>query len=100
MSALSARYLAWALEVAKRMQRAYNFENDVDMRVIRADYASSEVHGLLASDALMADIQSFTYDLATSTAPKAQALKQTISLAQRYPFLFETQLRQTGTMDF
>ena len=100
MSALSARYLAWALEVAKRMQRAYSFENDVDMRVIRADYASSEVHGLLASDALMADIQSFTYDLATSTAPKAQALKQTISLAQRYPFLFETQLRQTGTMEF
>jgi hypothetical protein len=90
----------WALEVAKRMQQAYNFENDVDLSIIRPDYASSEVHGLLASDALMSDIQSFTYDLVTSTAPKAQPLKQTISLAQRYPFLFETQLRATGTMDF
>ncbi|MCU1659768.1 MAG: hypothetical protein JWO57_4424, partial [Pseudonocardiales bacterium] len=100
MNALSDRYLSWALEVAKRMQRAYNFENDVDMHVIRADYAASEVHGLLASDALMADIQSFAYDLVTSTAPKAQPLKQTISLAQRYPFLFETQLRTSGTIDF
>ena len=27
-------------------------------------------------------------------------LKQTISLAQRYPFLFETQLRPNGTIDF
>jgi len=100
MSQLSDRYLMWALEVAKRMQQAYNFENDVDLSIIRPDYASSEVHGLLASDALMSDIQSFTYDLVTSTAPKAQPLKQTISLAQRYPFLFETQLRATGTMDF
>lgn len=100
MDTLSDRYLSWALEVAKRMQRAYNFENDVELQVIRPDYASSEVHGLLASDALMADIQSFTYDLVTSTAPKAQPLKQTVSLAQRYPFLFETQLRRTGTMQF
>jgi hypothetical protein len=68
--------------------------------VIRPDYTSSEVHGLLASDALMADVQSFTYDLVTSTAPKSQPLKQTISLSQRYPFLFETQLRRNGTMDF
>ncbi|MDQ1376585.1 MAG: hypothetical protein QOE15_758, partial [Acidimicrobiaceae bacterium] len=100
MSQLSDRYLVWALDVAKRMQRAYNFENDVALTVIRPDYASSEVHGLLASDALMVDIESFTYDLVTSTAPKSQPLKQTISLAQRYPFLLETQLRPTGTIDF
>jgi hypothetical protein len=100
MSTLSDRYLMWALGVAKRMQSAYNFENDVAMHVIRPDYTSSEVHGLLAADTLMADIQSFTYDLITSTAPKPQPLKQTISLSQRYPFLFETQLRRTGTMSF
>jgi hypothetical protein len=100
MQALSDRYLGWALEVAKRMQAAYNFENDTDETVIRPDYTASEVHGLLASDALMADIQSFTYDLVTSTAPKSQPVKQTISLAQRYPFLFETKLRQTGTVEF
>ena len=100
MSSLSKRYLVWTLDVAKRMQRAYNFENDVALKVIRADYSSDEVHGLLAADSLMADIQSFTYDLVTSTAPKSQPLKQTVSLAQRYPFLFETQLRRTGTVQF
>jgi DUF971 family protein len=100
MSTLSDRYLMWALGVAKRMQSAYNFENDTALHVIRPDYTSSEVHGLLAADTLMADIQSFSYDLVTSTAPKPQPLKQTISLSQRYPFLFETQLRRTGTMTF
>ncbi len=100
MNSLSQRYLMWALGIAKRMQSAYNFENDVDLQVIRADYTSSEVHGLLAADTLMADIQSFTYDLVTSTAPKQQPLKQTISLSQRYPFQFEAQLRRTGSMDF
>ncbi len=100
MEALSNRYLAWTLEIAKRMQRAYNFENDVDLHLVRADYSSSAVHGLLAADTLMADVQSFTYDLVTSVAPKPQPLKQTISLATRYPFLFETQLRPTGTIDF
>ncbi len=100
MNDLSQRYLMWALGIAKRMQSAYNFENDVDLQVIRPDYTSSEVHGMLAADTLMADIQSFTYDLITSTAPKRQPLKQTISLSERYPYLFETQLRTTGTMDF
>ncbi len=100
MSALSQRYLVWALDVAKRMQRAYNFENDVLLHVVRPDYSSDAVHGLLAADSLMADVQSFTFDLVTSTAPKAQPLKQTVSLATRAPFLFESQLRATGTMDF
>ena len=100
MSQLSQRYLAWTIDVAKRMQRAYNFENDVALQVIRPDYTSSQVHGMLGSEALMADIQSFTYDQVTSTAPKSQSIKQTISLAQRYPFLLETQFRPTGTVDF
>lgn len=100
MSQISARYLTMALDVAKRMQRAYNFENDVEMTVIRPDYSADEVHGLLASDGLMADVQSFNYDLVTSTTPKPQPIAQTISLAQRYPFLFETQLRLAGRMEF
>ncbi|MDQ2757972.1 MAG: hypothetical protein M3Y71_15695 [Actinomycetota bacterium] len=100
MQSLSQRYLVWALDVAKRMQRAYNFENDVEVHAIRPDYAADAVHGLLAADSLMADIQSFTYDLVMSTAPKTQPIKQTISLAQRYPYLFETALRRTGTIDF
>lgn len=100
MSALSGRYLDMALDIAKRMQRAYNFENDVSRAIIKSDYAADTVNGFLAADCLMADVQSFTYDLLTSTAAKSQPVRQTISLAQRYPFLFETQLRATGHMEF
>jgi hypothetical protein len=100
MNDLAQRYLVMALDVAKRMQRSYNFENDVERAIIKADYSRSAVMGLLAADALMADVQSFTYDQVTSTAPKPQPMRQTISLAQRYPFLFETQLRTTGRMEF
>ncbi|WP_051378493.1 hypothetical protein [Derxia gummosa] len=100
MGQISGRYLGMALDVAKRMQRAYNFENDVQRAVIKADYAANAVHGMLAADSLMADVQSFGYDLITSVTAKSQPVRQTISLAQRYPFLFETQLRATGRMEF
>ena len=82
------------------MQRAYNFENDVALGLIRGDYTTDEVKGLLGADTLMADIQTFTYDLITSTAPKPQPVRQTISLAERYPFVFETQFRPSGCMEF
>src|SRR5205807_8573604 len=94
------RYLTMALRAARLMQQAYNFETDQNLKIVKGDYSSDEVKGLLAADALMADIQSFTYDLITSTAGKPQPLKQTISLAQQYGFLFETQFRKTGSMQF
>jgi hypothetical protein len=100
MDQLAERYLVMALDIAKLMQRSYNFENDVTLTIIKTDYSSHAASGVLAADALMADIQSFTYDLVTSTAPKPQPVRQTISLAQRYPFLFETRLRRTGRMEF
>jgi hypothetical protein len=100
MNALSERYLVMGLDVAKLMQRAYNFENDTARTLIKPDYEVDTVKGLLAADALMADVQSFTYDLVTSTAPSPQPVRQTISLAQRYPFLFERDFRTKGRMDF
>jgi hypothetical protein len=48
----------------------------------------------------MADIQAFTDDLVTANRGKKQYVKQSISLADRYGYLFETQLRKTGTMTF
>jgi hypothetical protein len=48
----------------------------------------------------MADIQSFTYDLITSQAGKPQPVRQTISLAARYAYAFETQFRTTGVLEF
>jgi len=97
---LYRRYLDMALKTALLMQQAYNFETDQSLRFIKKDYSTDEVNGLLAADALMADIQSFTYDLITSTVGKAQPVRQTISLAQRYAFLFENQFRRTGVMEF
>ena len=48
----------------------------------------------------MADIPSFTYDLITSTAGTSQPVRQSISLSQRYAYLFENQFRRTGVMEF
>ena len=100
MFRLYRRYLDMALKTALLMQQAYNFETDQSLRFIRKDYSTEEVKGLLGADALMADIQSFTYDLITSTTGKSQPVRQTISLAQRYAFLFERQFRRTGVMEF
>jgi hypothetical protein len=93
------RYMDMALRAALLMQQAYNFENDVSLSYIQSSYAGV-VDGLLAADALMADIQSFTDDLVNSTRGKKQYVKQSISLAGNYGYLFETQLRKTGTMTF
>jgi hypothetical protein len=97
---LYRRYLAMALRAAKLMQQAYNFETDQSLKLIKGDYSTDEVKGLLGADVLLADIQTFTYDLITSTAGKPQPIKQTISLAQQYGYLFETQFRKTGSMQF
>ncbi|MGY4765847.1 Tc toxin subunit A-related protein [Kribbella sp. CWNU-51] len=100
MNSLARRYLMMALDIAKRMQRAYNFENDVEVSIVRPDYQAQTVSGLLAADSLLADIQAFTYQLITSTDSAPQPIRQTVSLAARYPFLFETQFRRTGRMEF
>jgi len=97
---LYQRYLAMALYAAKLMQQAYNFETDQALAVIKPDYSTDEVKGLLGADSLLADIESFSYDLISSARGKPQPVKQTISLAERYPFTFETQLRRGGAMDF
>jgi len=100
MLKLYQRYFRMALRVARMMQQAYNFETDQSLTLIKTSYSGDEVNGLLGADALMADIQSFTYDLITNTTTKPQPIKQTISLAQRFGFAFETQFRKTGSIDF
>lgn len=100
MRNISSSYLYMSLRVARMMQRAYNFENDVDQHFIRSDYSASTIKGLLAADALLLDIDAFTYDLVTSVQRKEMPVKQTVSLGERYPFLFETAFRQTGRLAF
>jgi len=100
MMKIYQRYFTMALKVARMMQQAYNFETDQSLSLIKTNYASDEVKGLLGADALMADIQNFTYNLIATTKTKPQPVKQTISLAERYGFAFENQFRKTGSMDF
>jgi tetratricopeptide (TPR) repeat protein len=94
------RYFNMALRAARLMQQAYNFETDQALHMIKTDYAVNEVKGLLGADVLMADIQGFTYNLITSAVGKPQPVRQTISLAERYGFIFENQFRRTGIMEF
>ena len=96
---LYRRYLDMALVTALLMQKAYNFETDQQVQFIKSDYSSNEIKGLLAADALMADVQNFSYDLITSNAGKPQPVRQTLSLASRYPYAFESQFRKTGVME-
>jgi hypothetical protein len=98
MEQLYLRYLSMATQFARLMQKAYNFETDQQLSLIQTDYSSGLTDGMLGGEALLADIEQFTYQLITSQTSKAQPLKQTISLAKSYPYLFETQLRKTGLM--
>ncbi|MET5115634.1 hypothetical protein AAHH79_35610, partial [Burkholderia pseudomallei] len=76
-------YRNMALRAAKLMLQASNFENDVSVSFIQASY-QGVVDGLLAADALMADLQSFTADLVNAKRGKTHYLTQSISLAGRY----------------
>ena len=100
MLGIYQRYMDMALRTARLMQQAYNFETDQTLHWIKTSYATAEVQGLLGADALMADIQSFTYDMVTGQKTKPQPIRQTISLATRYAFEFENQFRKTGEMAF
>ena len=100
MYSLYRRYLDMALRTAKLMQRAYNFENDASLNVIRSDYSSDEIRGLLAADMLMADVESFTDNLLGTRQTKIQPVTHTLSLATRHSYAFETQFRKTGHIEF
>jgi tetratricopeptide (TPR) repeat protein len=93
------QYMYMALQAAKLMQQAYNFENDTSLTYIKDSYPGL-LQGLLAADSLMADIQQFTFDQITAKRGKKQLVKTSISLAQNYGYLFRTQLVQTGEMTF
>lgn len=96
---ISRRYLDWAIGAAFLMERAFEFEYDLDINRIRFDYERSELHGLFAADFLLADIDQFSYDRLLETE-KQVPVKVTISLADRYPYQFYQQFQKTGRIDF
>jgi tetratricopeptide (TPR) repeat protein len=99
MRDLARTYHDRAVEVAKLMERAYNFENDTDHSIISSDYGIGDQGGLLGSDALLSDIDAFSHRLVTETGGKASRLKDVVSIANDYPFQFH-QFQQTGELSF
>ncbi|MFB7998967.1 hypothetical protein ACFC4G_39860 [Streptomyces sp. NPDC056002] len=97
--ALSRRYLDSALRAAFLMERAFDYEYDTQSNRVRFDYARSELHGLLAGDFLLADVDQFSYDRLVETEKRAPA-KIVVSLADRYPLQFYLGFRNTGSIDF
>lgn len=100
MKDISNSYLNMAITTAILMQKAYNFEFDSSQNFIKYDYTSNSLNGMLAANALLLDIDSFTYDMITSVKNKNIPVKQTLSLASKHPYLFETSFKKTGTMEF
>ena len=100
MKNISDNYLDMAINISRLMQKAYNFEFDAQQNSIKPNYSSKSINGLLASNALLLDIDSFTYDMINSVKTKSIPIKQTLSLATRHPYLFETSFRTTGVMEF
>jgi hypothetical protein len=86
------------------MERAYNFENDTDLHVIKNQYgynvgnpAAGEDTRLLGGDGLLRDIDSFTYQAITTKIRKNSRIKDVISVAAAFPAQFE-QFRNTGVL--
>ncbi len=100
MQGLSSTALDRAIEVARLMERAYNFENLDDRSVIRSSYSVASTGGLLAGALLQSDIESFLHHRVTSVKHKPVPVKWALSLAERFPGPFELGLRRTGAMQF
>ncbi len=106
MRSIAGTHLYRAIRVAKLMERAYNFENDEHLTVIKNDYgfgvaneAPGQGTGLLGGDALLADIDSFGYHAIATTTRKVSRIKDAVSLRAHYPAQFE-QLLATGLLVF
>lgn len=106
MRDIAGNYLYRAIRIAKLMERAYNFENDTELRVIKSEYgqgvatpAPGRDVKLLGGDSLLQDIESFTFTAITTKTRKSSRIKDAISLASTFPAQFE-QFRQTGLLSF
>jgi hypothetical protein len=104
MRGIARDYLFRAIRIAKLMERAYNFENDAELRIIKNEYghnvanpAAGEDTRLLGGDSLMKDIESFTYHAITTKTRKSSRIKDVISIASDFPAHFEA-FRESGLL--
>lgn len=101
MRSISNSYQYWAVRTAKLMERAYNFETDHGIKIIKNSYGVNlgKLNDVFGADLLLKDIDSFTYHFITNTNSKDSKLKDILSLRNEYPFDFY-QFQQTGLMKF
>lgn len=105
MRGISTSYLDDAVRIAKLTERAFNFENDTTVALIKNSYGHAMVNGstggsvtLLGGDSLLRDIESFTYQAITGRTRKNSRVKDVISVARQFPAQFE-QFRSTGVLE-
>jgi tetratricopeptide (TPR) repeat protein len=99
MFELSRTFQEWAISSAKLAERAYNFETDSELSVIKGEYPGSETGGLLGSEYLLRDVESFTYHFVAHQRSKETNVKDVVSLATDYPLPFGEFL-ESGRMSF
>lgn len=99
MRVLSATALDRAIEVGRLMQKAYNFEQFDNRRVIRSTYNSAATNDLLGGEILLSDIDSFTHYHVTRVKQKPIPVKWALSLPEEFPGQF-LQFTRTGVMQF
>ncbi|MHC1729121.1 MAG: hypothetical protein AB9866_24515 [Syntrophobacteraceae bacterium] len=106
MRGIARNYLWQAIRIAKLMERAYNFENDTNIKIIKNDYgyalgnpAAGMETTLLGGEGLSQDIEAFTYHAITTKTRKISRIKDVISLSGDFPAAFE-EFRNTGLLSF
>jgi hypothetical protein len=106
MRDISRDFLYRAIRIAKLMERAYNFDNDTTLSVVKNEYGyaimnTSDVNDakLLGGDSLLNDIESFTYLAITTKVRKSSRIKDVISIASNFPAQFNA-FRSSGLLSF
>ena len=99
MRHLAKEALDRALETARLMQQAYNFEELDDRQVIRGSYDPGSTQGLLGGELLLSDIDSFTAYHVSQVRHKPIPVKWAVSLAEHYPGQFLA-FAHTGRLEF
>jgi hypothetical protein len=97
---ISKSYLYRAIGIAKKMQKAYELETGEDLKIIKSDYNTNILSGLLGADYLLKDIDYFTVHRIYSSKSKDVPIVQSYSLAALNPFGFEIGFKQAGKMEF
>jgi hypothetical protein len=94
---LASAQLERAVGVAFLCEQAFEFMEGRRVDVIRFDYGQSE--GVLAADALIADLDSIEYERVTGRLAKATPVKKILRLRER-DFRAFAELKRTGSVTF